>query len=194
MRNRYLCASFVLGAGVCANAGALTNPSMLPGEAGIDALILQDGEWTYGRLSEDSNNDWWTSGNTFLIRENWGGSFGSAVGFDISAASVDAGFVFPIGISKNVTNSTDFVWTGFDIFIDAAFSEVTITDNGDGSFLISYTVGTGTGVALGGSTVFDFNFDIGGGIDFHIVQTPIPTPGSAVLLTIAGLAAARRRR
>lgn len=182
---------------------------MAPGPVGISPLILGDGEWTYGQLSQDPNNDWWTSGNNFLIRENWGGNFGVAVGLQMSAASADWGLVFPIGIMKDVTNSTNFSWTGFEILIDAgpgstlsdvnaspnaAFSDVNIIDNGDGSFLISYSVGTGTGVSIGADTMLNFDFDIAGAIDFEIVQTPIPTPGSAALLTIAGLAAVRRRR
>jgi len=195
---------------VTANAGALLDPDMQPGsEFGIGALILTNGEWTYGPLGQSIDHDWWTSGNTFLIRENWGGNFGVAVDFDISAASIDTGSVFPIGINKDVTNSTTFNWTGFEILIDAglgatiddvnalpnaAFSDVNITDNGDGSFLIVYSVGTGTGVPIGANTILNFDFDIAGSINFHILQTPIPTPGSAALLTLAGLAAARRRR
>jgi hypothetical protein len=209
MRTLYMCAACVLGSTVCANASTIVDPDMAPGSIGIDALLLADGEWTYGQLSQDPNHDWWTSGNNFLLRENWGGNFGVAVDFEMSAASADTGSVFPIGIMKDVTNSTTFGWTGFEIFIDAGdgatisnvtalanseFADVTITDNGDGSFLISYGLGGGTGVSIGGDTMFDFDFDISGAIDFEIVQTPIPTPGSAALLTIAGLAAVRRRR
>jgi len=209
MKKFTLCAICVLGTAAFANAGTLSNPSMEPGTFGIDPLILTNNEWTYGPLDETLDNDWWVSGNTIMMRENWGGNFGSVVDFNVSAQSNGDRFNFPIGILKDVTNSTNFDWTAYDILLvagmgatisnvnaqpNSAFNDVTVTDNGDGSFLISFGVGAGSGVPIGDNLVFDFDFEISGDINFKIVQTPIPTPGSAALLAIAGLAAARRRR
>lgn len=203
-----LCALCVLGMAGAASADVLVNPTMEPGEIGIDALILTNGEWTYGPLMQDPNNDWWTSGTTYLIRENWGGGFGRSVDFAMGADS-DGRSQFPIGIQKDVTNSTDFVWTGFAVLIkggvgstisdvaalpNSSFDLVNIVDNGDGSFLIEFGIDSGTGVALGDNTILNFDFKVDGAIDFLIVQTPIPTPGSIALLSVAGLVASRRKR
>ncbi|MFU8827934.1 MAG: hypothetical protein ACNA8P_00710 [Phycisphaerales bacterium] len=209
MKKVTLCAACVLGTAAFANAGTFSNPSMEPGNFGIDPLILTNNEWTYGPLEESLDNDWWVSGNTIMLRENWGGGFGSVVDFNFSAQSDGSRSIVPIGILKDVTNSTTFDWTAYDILLiagmgatignvnaqpNSAFNDVTITDNGDGSFLMSFGMGAGSGVPIGDNVVFDFDFEISGDVSFTIVQIPIPTPGSAAVLAIAGLAAARRRR
>lgn len=196
-------------------SAALMNPSMGAGAQGIGPLVLNDGQWTFGQLSLDPDNDWWvspSSPSTFLIREVWGTAAavpGSMVNFEMGADMPDGRATFPIGISKDIQNASSFFWTAFTVDLvpgpgatisnvaavaNAEFGSVVVIDNLDGSFTIEFDQNGGTGVAIGNNTDINFSFDIDGAIDFEIIQVAIPAPGAFALMGMAGLVAIRRRR
>lgn len=194
---------------------AIIDPWMAEGSGGIDPLLLNNGEWTYGPLSGGPDNDWWvpTGTSTFMIREVWGTSAavpGAVVDFLVGADPADGlRAITPIGIMKDVTNASTFFWDGFVVDLipqgnatisnvvanfNSEFGSVNVIDNGDGSWTIVWDQNGGTGVGIGNQTDLDFSFDIDNEINFQIIQTAIPTPGAMALLGLGGLAAMRRRR
>lgn len=193
------------GLAICFAGGAFGAFGVSWDPAQTDALDLgADGEWTEGE-------EWWvspTSATTIVLSENWIGAHGSNV---ILGTTLDTVVRAPttISLDKDVVNNSGFAWTSFQVDLQAGagatitnvfaqttaqFADVSILDNGGGSFTILWTLNGGAGVGLGATADLMFSFDIDGVLSFSQVQTPIPTPGGAALLALAGAAGIRRRR
>ena len=108
-----------------------------------------------------------------------------------------------------IEDGGDFVFAGSD---DVVLSAVTLISSSRGTTVLDLTASTFDGTANvlriffdegsfiqpGEELVFAFGFNGGDDIDVDALQVfsgfAIPTPGAAVLLGVAGLASARRRR
>ncbi len=205
--------------GVAFGAIDAVNATQMP-LPGTMSVLQTDGSWDKGlnatlgtaAVGEDFGfpADF---GDTMWMRENWVGGANSSAGFATTlpmsgAQPAPLSTAFPININKEVTNNGGFFADEFVVVLNetggatidnvfanpnAAFSDVTINDLGS-TIEITYGIGTGTGLANGATTVFNFGFEVDGTISFEIVQTLIPAPGAVVLAGVAGVAAVRRRR
>lgn len=172
-------------------------------EVQADPLDLgSDGQWTEGE-------EWMQSDSTTInLFENWVGAYGSNVFLGSTLDTGGTRVATAVNLDKLVDNNSGFFWNSFQVDLQAGagatitnvaaltsgqFADVTITDNGGGSFTILWDQAGGTGVGLGGTADLMFSFDIDGVLSFSQVQTPIPAPGVAAF-GLAGLAGLRRRR
>lgn len=197
-------------------SAAITSVTQVAGSFGIDA-VQTDGSWDFspGTMMDPQGGDYgiW-NGNAIWMREAWIGNVGQSASF-LTTVDDDTisgrSFTVPIEINKRVENVTDFDFSSYEIrliaqggttlssvdgFVNGQFSDVTVTEVVAGiEYLIDYSaVGSDTGTIQGAASVFTFDFEITGGVDFEIIQTAIPTPGALALGSIAGIAALRKRR
>jgi uncharacterized protein (TIGR03382 family) len=171
----------------------------------VEPLDLgEDDAWTEGE-------EWWmspTASETIVLREEWVGAYGSSVTL-ATALTAEGRAATAIALDKNVVNNSGFTWTSFQVDLQAGagatitnvlaqtsaqFADVSITDNGGGSFTILWLMDGGLGVGLGDTANLMFSFDLDGVLSFSQVQTPIPAPGALALFGLAGAAGCRRRR
>ena len=110
------------------------------------------------------------------------GEVGSLAGGN---ASFNGGVVTPIGAGFG-SSSTDNI--GFDIFGPTDQAYVSLTDT-TSFFSVFYNLDLGTGALTSAGTVGS-----GSIVDSLVDFTVLPTPGTAGLLGLGGLLAARRRR
>ena len=138
--------------------------------------------------------------------ENWVAGGSGALNVSVTVDSDP-----DITITKNLTNNTGFAWTSFSIVLaqvpgfgvpsvyagslgSSRFS-ANSTVNGPTSATMTYSLaGSDTAVLPGQSVSFFFTFNIADNVVFQMIQTPVPTPGTAGLLGMCALFAARRRR
>ena len=212
---------FAMGAAMLCGSVATAHAALLdvqqdPGPLGVAPLNLTDGSWDKGLGGWREGGDYGLKmdGSGFWINEDWIGGIGQVADLATNLAPDPATLstVLPIDIDKRVTNNAGFFWTAFEIRLigagldditnvtastNAEFADVTVTDLGS-DVLIRFDQAGGNGVAVGNLVElffsFDFEGDLSSGINFRIVQTAIPTPGSFALIGVAGLAAFRRRR
>jgi len=214
-------AAIALAAGA-ASAAMISDATVAEGPMGVAPLSLEPfGGFVKGTNPSNGNYGVNWDGSGIWMAESWAGAPGEiadvAVNLTPGVIPVSGDAVFPIVVDKQVTNESDIFWNAYEIEIvetgsgtisnvtaspNAEFAGVTISPITDG-VLIRYDLssmmgGTGSGVSTGNSTLFNFSFDYTGditdGIDFRIIQTAIPTPGTLGLVGIAGLAVARRNR
>lgn len=161
------------------------------------ALVLEVGggfgSIRYADLQANTGGDVWTfSGPGDLPLVNAAGGFGITAGWDNSNV---------LGVDGSDASGALTATTGFEFVIDmaVAFGDGSLSSlavsafyaNGDANFLSSQLLGesnSGTSGNLGPAADIDFN-NIAGN-QFVV----IPAPGSAALLGLGGLLAARRRR
>lgn len=202
--------------GVCAcaavSSAAVTGVTQTPSDVGVDSLDITDGSWDfYDGSMMDGIGDYGLWQGNIWMRELWSGAANTAVGFDTSVTTSGRLSTVPIVLNKNVTNTSTFDFTGYDIRViaqggtsignvlaasNSEYSSVTVTEVVAGlEFLISFDAVSGdAGTVIGDDTTFSFSFDIDGGVDFEIIQVAIPTPGSAALVVVGSAFAVRRRR
>lgn len=144
--------------------------------------------------------------NVVWIKETWTETHSPSAVLD--ANIFNEGRADPvITINKAVDNFTANAWTGFDITLStasgnvgligsptsSAFANAQVFNNNTNAVLMHFDAGT---VNPGNSAVFNFTFTVpfSGLWTFTITQTPVPTPGAAALMTMAGLITLRRKR
>lgn len=182
--------------------GPLVSAEIIADETyGVNALFLEDEIWSQG-------DDWDHDAISVILNEHWIGESGSSVGLEIDLnvnELAEGGTV--IEFDKTVYNDTNHFWSGFkielhpegattmivDALSNAAFDDVSVSDDGGGNWTIMWGQGAGTGVAGGESTTLEFSLIVFGDIHFSMWQTAIPAPGALALLAVAGLAGRRRR-
>ncbi|MBL0921754.1 MAG: hypothetical protein IBJ10_06460 [Phycisphaerales bacterium] len=195
-------ALFALPMSLCAAAASAGITSMEWSPVTIGALDLApDGVWSQG-------DDYLFREYDVVMNENWRSGFGRNVVFGIGYEH-DGDRATGINFTKSVSNNTSYFWSSFRIVLtpglgssmanvmasaNPQFSDVNVSAGPGSSWVILWSQNGGTGVGIGDNASLSFSFDIDGNLGFMMKQTPIPAPGAAAVLGLAGLAGARRRR
>jgi hypothetical protein len=106
-----------------------------------------------------------------------------------------------MNVTKDVENSSDFAWTGYEVFLSGTNVEfvdgsATSTHFGSVAMGTDWITYSGAPYVNPGETLtigFDILVASTGGFTYSLVQSPVPEPGT-MLLVGAGLVALIRRR
>ncbi len=157
-------------------------------------------EWGWNLAANLNDASAWTN-------EIWTGGGAATLNMQILTDGIDP----DVTITKNLTNTTGFAWTSFniDLFQVSGFGPISVypssvassrfgttsTINAAGnSFMAFSLLGPQTPVLPGESVSFFFTFNIPGDVVVKMVQTPVPAPGTlGAMMALAAIGVRRKR-